>query len=182
MAYECELCSKLFCRLDNLKRHLSSVHTENITSNLQCDICCKLFSRKDSLRRHTKIHAKKDECNQLNKTLPGASDDTYSVESDASEQTDQALPALATELTSSINNKSEEKVHANKRKRQNVRETTDMTKTPKRLKTNSGPVDLITLEDPVEAPSNADEHVSIFQTSEEVGCSADDVKKLCRKH
>ncbi|KAJ8050420.1 Zinc finger protein MSN4 [Holothuria leucospilota] len=182
MAFECKLCEKVFCRFDHLKRHLNSVHTKD--SKLQCGICFKTFSRKDSLRRHLKTHetvlTKGDQV-QLNSALSDVSSSTYPVQPDFSELPDQTLTASATGSISSNEKFIEKPTKGNKRKRENTGETKEIVASSKRLKTSES-VDFTSLEDPAEAPPNIDEHVSILQFPEGVDCSAEDVKKLCRKH
>ncbi|XP_070569328.1 uncharacterized protein [Ptychodera flava] len=48
----CSQCNRSFVRHRDLKRHVSTVHGENI--RFPCPCCYRSFSRKDSLKRHTK--------------------------------------------------------------------------------------------------------------------------------
>ena len=55
--YDCESCSEVFTREDNLVRHKKMVHIVK-DSKLTCQDCGKKFTRKDALIRHkTSVHA-----------------------------------------------------------------------------------------------------------------------------
>ncbi|KAJ5340388.1 hypothetical protein N7541_009512 [Penicillium brevicompactum] len=50
----CTLCSRRFRRLEHLKRHYRSLHTQD--KPFECDECCKSFSRSDNLAQHARTH------------------------------------------------------------------------------------------------------------------------------
>lgn len=57
--FPCPECTKVFKRLEHLKRHIRSVHS-NIRP-FHCKYCEKKFSRSDNLAQHLKTHYKVDE-------------------------------------------------------------------------------------------------------------------------
>ena len=54
----CHHCEEVFTSESNLKRHIESIHTRNLS--FECHICGKVYSRKDSLNRHIISHERND--------------------------------------------------------------------------------------------------------------------------
>ncbi|ODQ79510.1 hypothetical protein BABINDRAFT_161903 [Babjeviella inositovora NRRL Y-12698] len=52
--HECKVCGGRFGRLEHLKRHFRSIHTEE--KPYTCQLCHKGFSRSDNLVQHVKVH------------------------------------------------------------------------------------------------------------------------------
>jgi hypothetical protein len=53
--FECCHCEKIFKSKDQLKRHMDTVHSQEVDRYI-CEICKKGFNRKDTLKKHQKIH------------------------------------------------------------------------------------------------------------------------------
>ena len=54
--FQCNVCQKLFKRVDNLNRHKKNVYERK--TGVQCKYCKKTFSRADNLKRHQKVCGK----------------------------------------------------------------------------------------------------------------------------
>ena len=54
--FKCNVCEKLFKRVDNLNRHKKNVHERK--TEARCENCKKIFSRVDNLKRHQKVCGK----------------------------------------------------------------------------------------------------------------------------
>ncbi|ODQ78336.1 hypothetical protein BABINDRAFT_19989, partial [Babjeviella inositovora NRRL Y-12698] len=52
----CPDCTKVFKRMEHLKRHIRSVHS--MVRPFPCTFCEKKFSRSDNLAQHLKTHKK----------------------------------------------------------------------------------------------------------------------------
>ena len=53
--HECELCGKKFTEKGNMKKHLSTVHSD--VKSFQCGVCSKTFTQKGNLKAHlNKVH------------------------------------------------------------------------------------------------------------------------------
>lgn len=52
-SYSCDQCAQKFERIDNLQRHVASVHEKR---RFRCTSCDKVFSRQTNANRHAKQH------------------------------------------------------------------------------------------------------------------------------
>ena len=60
--FQCTLCEKSFSRKYELMMHINGAHEK--IKKFQCDVCSKGFARKDVFKDHIKIHlGKRELCN-----------------------------------------------------------------------------------------------------------------------
>ena len=54
--FDCKLCSKFFTRIQDLKRHINTVHS--VDKSQICDICGKVIGKREAMAKHLLVHQK----------------------------------------------------------------------------------------------------------------------------
>uniref|UniRef100_V5G9B5 C2H2-type domain-containing protein n=1 Tax=Anoplophora glabripennis TaxID=217634 RepID=V5G9B5_ANOGL len=86
-AFNCSICCKTFSRSDNLKRHLSSIHSSNSHLKMKmykCSVCSMQSTYKNNVIRHLKkVHAV-EECEEPSSSYEQINDDVIQQKGETS--------------------------------------------------------------------------------------------------